>query len=312
MNRAALLAMLCSAAIFGAEVHPATLATADGPRQYLVATPSGGARPGAPLVLLFHGHMGSARNTLGQGVGPASPLSAWLPIADREGLVVAALDGARGEDGKQGWNDGRPGSTGNPTTDDVGFARGVIQTLARTQRIDTARVYAMGMSNGSVFTFRLAQEVPLAGIAAVCASMPGDHPPTAAKRPVSVLMIEGTADPLMPYEGGQVHFYAKLRGAVLGTEASLAYWRAVDQLPGSPRTEALPHQGRDETHLTRSTWGTDPGPQVRLLRVDGGGHCEPSLAHHLGWLYTKICGVQNHDVEAAEEAWQFFREKRAP
>jgi len=311
MNRTVLLALLSSSIVFGAEVRQATVTTSAGPRRYLVATPPGGARPGAPLVLLFHGHMGSAKNTLGQGLGPASPLSAWLPIVDREGLVVAALDGAKGEDGQQGWNDGRPGNSGNPTTDDVGFARGVIAMLQQEQHIDPSRIYAMGMSNGGVFSFRLAQEVPLAGMAAVCASMPGDHPPAPAKRLISVLMIEGTADPLMPYDGGQVHFYAKLRGAVLGTEASLAYWRTVDGLSAPPTSEAIPHRGKDSTSITRTTWGPANGPQVRLLRVEGGGHCEPSLAHQLGWLYTKVCGVQNHDVEAAEEAWQFFKDKRA-
>jgi polyhydroxybutyrate depolymerase len=307
---AIMLVLSAGSSVFGAGVREATLATADGPRHYLVATPPGGVRPGAPLVLLFHGHLGSARNTLGQGVGTGSPLSAWLAVVDREGVVVAALDGARGEDRKQGWNDGRPGNSGNPTTDDVGFARGVRDLLEKELAIDPSRVYAMGMSNGGVFVFRLAREMPLAAFAAVCASMPGDRPPAPAKRPVSALMIEGTEDPLMPYDGGQVHFYSKALGAVLGTDASLAYWRSVDGLSGSPVVEAVPHLGRDGTHLSRSTWGPAGGVQVRLLRVEGGGHCEPSLAHPLGWLYTQVCGVQNHDVEAAEEAWGFFKDKR--
>ncbi|MFN8010948.1 MAG: PHB depolymerase family esterase [Holophagaceae bacterium] len=319
MSLRRILPCLLAAVLPAAQIQRLTLQTPDGPRLALVALPDGPARPGRPLVLLFHGHMGSAANTLGQGRLPASPLAAWLPIADREGVVVAALDGARGADGKQGWNDGRPGDAGNPTTDDVAFAKALVARLHAEQRTDPSRVYAMGMSNGGVFSLRLAREpgLPLAAVAAVCASMPGDRLPPAPPRPVSVLLVAGTEDPLMPYGGGQVHFHERLRGAVLGVEPTLAYWKAAAGLRGQPVAEALPHAGGrrprgEDTRLTRSTWGPSAGPQVQLLKVEGGGHCEPSLAHRLGWLYTKVCGPQNHDAEAAEEAWRFFRDKRAP
>lgn len=309
-----LIALAAVLALHAAEVRPLSIPTKDGLRQALVATPKGGKRPGRPLVLLFHGHMGNMKNTLGQGLGEGSALAAWLPIADREGLVIVALDGAKGLDGKQGWNDGRPGSSGNPTTDDVAFARAVIQRMQQEEGTDPSRTFAMGMSNGGVFTFRLALDLdlPLAGIAAACASMPGDRAPAPAGRPLSVLLLEGTEDPLMPYAGGQVHFYEKRRGAVLGTEATLAYWRGVDGLSDVATTQELPHlDRRDPTRVDRQTWGASGGPQVRLLRVQGGGHCEPSLTHRYGWLYTKVCGKQNHDVESAEEAWAFFKDKRS-
>jgi polyhydroxybutyrate depolymerase len=307
--------LLASLTLAAAEVRSLTVATPDGPRNMLVALPSSGAAPGRPLVLLFHGHMGNAKNTLGQGLGDGSALAAWLPIADREGLIVVALDGAKGTDHKQGWNDGRPGSAGNPTTDDVAYARAVIARIQQEWKSDPARIFAMGMSNGGVFTFRLALELdqPMAGIAAACASMPGDRAPALTSRKTSVLLIEGTEDPLMPYAGGQVHFHDQLRGAVLGTETTLAYWRTANGLHAAPTVQELPHRERkDPTRVTRQVWGASGGPQVALLKVTGGGHCEPSLTHRYGWLYTKVCGKQNADMESAEEAWAFFKDKRAP
>lgn len=307
------VASLAAAALCAASVTEGTLGTQDGPRHYLLALPQGGAAKGRPLVLVFHGHLGSAAQILGAGAMDRSPLRAWSAIADREGVVVAALDGATGADGKSGWNDGRPGSVGNPPTDDVAFVQGVLDRVEREQGTDPGRVYAMGMSNGGVFVFRLALELrhPLAAVAAASASMPGDRPPSRAARPVSILMIEGTDDPIMPYAGGQVHFKDKLRGAVLGTEASLAFWRRVDGLEGEPLVEPLPHTPRrgDPTHATRFAWGTPGGPQVMLLRIEGGGHCEPSREHRYGRLYASFCGKQNGDLESAEEAWRFFRDK---
>ncbi len=308
------LLLLASLALPAADVKSLTVLTPNGPRHVLVGLPSSGSTSGRPLVLLFHGHMGNAKNTLGQGIGEGSALAQWLPIADREGLVVVALEGAKGPDGKQGWNDGRPGSSGNPSTDDVAYARAVILQMERDHRTDPSKVFAMGMSNGGVFTFRLALELdrPLAGIAAACASMPGDHPPAPSSRGLSVMLIEGTDDPLMPYGGGQVHFHDKMRGFVIGTEATLAYWRMANGLGAAPQVQEIPHRERkDRTRATRQIWGAAGGSQVALLKVTGGGHCEPSLTHHYGWLYTKVCGKQNADVESAEEAWTFFKDKRA-
>jgi polyhydroxybutyrate depolymerase len=307
-------AALTAVALGAATVQEVTVATPDGPRHYRLALPTGVSPKGRPLVLVFHGHLGSAANVLGGGFLDRSPLRAWSTVADREGLVVAALDGAKGADGKSGWNDGRPGGAGNPATDDVAFTQAVLERIERELGTDPGRVYAMGMSNGGVFVFRLAlaSRHPLAAVAAACASMPGDHPPPRADRPVSLLMIEGADDPLMPYAGGQVHFKEQRRGAVLGTETSLAFWRTSDGLEGEPRVEALPHIPRraDPTRVTRYVWGPEDGPQVMLLKVEGGGHCEPSLEHRYGALYTALCGKQNGDLETVEEVWRFFKGKR--
>ncbi len=296
-------------------IEDLAIATPDGPRHALMAVPNGPVMARRPVVLLFHGHGGSAKNALGQGLGPGSPLAAWLPIVARENLTVVALDGARGADGRAGWNDGRPGATGNPATDDVAFTRATLEQVRALRAYDPARVYAMGMSNGGVFVLRLARELspPLAAVAACCASQPGEHAPASPPAAVSVLLVEGTADPLMPYAGGPVRFRGGTRGSVLGTDATVAYWRAADSLArAAPVTQAVPHrERRDPTRATRTTWGSDAGPQVRLVRIEGGGHCEPSRDHRYGLLYGSMAGAQNHDLESAEEAWAFFRDKTA-
>jgi polyhydroxybutyrate depolymerase len=310
-----MLAAFAGRVLAGTSIKNETIRTRDGSRNYLVAWREGSTKAARPLVIVLHGHMGSAKNVLGKGLQERSPLSEWASIADREDIVVAALDGARGADGKQGWNDGRPGDSRNPTTDDVGFVRAVIERIEREQKTDPDRVYAMGMSNGGVFSFRLAMELDhaLAAIVAAGASMPGDHPPAKSPRAISVLMIEGTDDPLMPYDGGQVHFYNNMRGYVLGAETSLNFWKAMDGLKGDPVVESIPHTGRnlDTTRVVRMTWGDSKGPQIMLLKVQGGGHCEPSINHRYGFLYTSICGRQNTDIESVEAAWKFFKTKQA-
>ena len=216
--------LLCLlAALAQAGTHEIRVATPDGERPALVVEADSPGPAPRPLVLLLHGHMGSAAQALGMKHFSPSPLSAWVDIARRDDIVVAALDGNRGSDGEQGWNDCRGDAGNNPHSDDVAYARAVVKQLEAEGRVDPARIYAMGMSNGGMMAFRLGLEMPeLAAFAAVSASMAADsrcpEPPPAQ---TAALIISGDADPLVPYLGGQVHFgRGAPRGGVIPVPAA--------------------------------------------------------------------------------------------
>jgi len=298
-----------------AAVERASVTTAGGPRAYLIARPTSRAPGPRPLVLVLHGHGGSAEQALGVDGNP-SPLAVWREIAERDGLVVAALEGADGRDGKRGWNDCRADAPGNPATDDVAFARAVVARLEREDGVDPSRVYVIGMSNGGFMALRLAIQLdpPPAAVAAVSSSMAADTVCGPPRRPVPVMLVSGTADPIVPYAGGEVRLLGKKRGSSVAIEDAAAAWRRVDRIAGRPTSVGLPHLGGadDPTRAVRTIWGDDPrGLQVELVRVDGGGHIEPSISQPYGRLYQAVVGRQNHDLECAEEAWRFFRDKRA-
>lgn len=319
MNRSTLRAAL-SAAVFvnlglcGARPALAqqalNIAMPDGPRQALLVD-GGGSGP-RPLVLLLHGHLGTAANALGQGSHP-SPLSQWVQIAAREHLVVAALQGNVGSDKHTGWHDCRLDATEDPQTDDVGFAQSVVNQLVQAGRVDPHRIYVMGMSNGAMMSYRLALELQPApaAIAAVSGLMAADSGCREQPRPVSVLIIQGTADPIVPYAGGKVGFRGYKTGTVIGLEASRNYWLRVDGLVNvQGLAYTFPHQPESGSlSATRVTYGPPQGPQVETIVVQNGGHIEPSLRYHYGWLYHQLVGEQDADFESAEEAWAFFRDK---
>lgn len=301
-------AALLVPALAAARPSPGSVTTKDGQRGYLLLKPA--ATPPLPLVILLHGHGGGARQALTRG-----PLSVWADISAREGVLVAALEGSVGPDGLRGWNDCR-GTASNPATDDVAFAKAVIERLVGEAGADPARVYVMGMSNGAMMTLRLALQLdpPPAAIAAACGLMADagacDGSPG---RAVSAMLIEGTDDPLVPYGGGQVHRGPEQRGAVLSADSTLAFWRRADGLTRAKASEsAVPHRdSSDPTRAYKSLWGPPAGPQVELIRIEGGGHAEPTLNHPYGGLYRTFAGRQNHDFESAEEAWEFFKAKRS-
>jgi polyhydroxybutyrate depolymerase len=297
-----------------ASVQLGQVTTRDGQRNYLLVRPDQPAAGPGPLVILLHGHGGSAAMTLGKA-GRASPLARWLAIADREKVLVVALDGAIGGDGRQGWNDCRRDAYDNPKTDDVAFVAAVVHRLIDSGQADPARLYVMGMSNGGMMVYRLALELdpPIAAFAAASASMAGDSQCGPARHPVSALVINGTADPLVPYDGGGVGLFRKNRGQVVAVDTVVEFWRRADGLSGDGRTSALPHREADDpTRAQITLWENDTDrPQVERVRIEAGGHIEPSLTERYRPTYERLVGHQNHDLEAAEEAWSFFRDKRA-
>lgn len=289
---------------------------ADGQRRdYLLVTPDAMPPGPRPLVILLHGHLGTAANALGAGRSP-SPLSEWLEIAEREEILVVALQGLRGADHRTGWNDCRSDATDNPEADDVAFASAVVGQLVAAGRVDPTRVYVMGMSNGAIMSLRLALEMQPApaAIAVVAGAMAKQSQCRDARRPVSVLLIHGTDDPLVPYQGGEVGLGAKRdRGSVQSVEATRDYWLRIDGLQQARAVESvIKHVGGETGPARRITWGADAGPQVQVITVDKGGHVEPSAKFRYPALYYRIVGAQSRDFEAAEEAWAFFRNKRAP
>src|SRR5437764_12848910 len=70
-------------------------------------------------------------------------------------------------------------------------------------------------------------------------------------RPVPVLDIQGTADPLVPYAGGEVRGQ---RGDLLSAADTAARWAALDGCTGAPVDAALPDRaaGDGTTTSTRS------------------------------------------------------------
>lgn len=321
MNRGALRAALAAAVLLTlsscaarpvlAAQQTLSIAMPDGQRQAILVDGGGGGP--RPLVLVLHGHIGTAANALGEGSHP-SPLSQWVAIAEREHLLVAALQGNVGSDKHTGWHDCRVDAIEDPQSDDVGFAQAVVDQLVQSGRADPHRLYIMGMSNGAMMSYRLALELhpAPAAIAAVSGLMPARSACTDTPRPVSVLIIQGTADPIVPFAGGKVGLRGYKTGSVLSFDASRDFWLRADGLAGTPgMAYAFPHQSDSGSlSATRITYGPAAGPQVETIVVQNGGHIEPSLRYHYGWLYHQLVGQQDADFESAEEAWAFFRDKR--
>ena len=280
-------------------------------RTFLVHTPLGynGKTP-LPLVLNFHGGMGS-----GQRQERATGFSA---LADRENFIVVYPDGVNNQ-----WNDGRGAAFGGtPTANDVGFVAALLDFMGRNYQVDTRRIYATGVSNGGIFSQRLGLELSdrFAAIGTVVANLAVDPktaqplkaPPDA--RPISVLMINGTADPLVKWDGGTI---PGSDGRVASVAQTVAQWVAHDGCHPTPRVEQLPDQFPDDgTTVRRESYGGGKNStEVVLYAIVGGGH---------GWhgpnqrgltanpVLTKLTGTLSREVDSTAVIWDFFKNHPKP
>ena len=285
-------------------------------RTYDLFIPDGDIGEARPLVLLLHGHFGDADVMTGEN-NKSAPYKVWLSIAQREGWYLIIPDGEYGSDRKRGWNDCRGNTRVNPKTDDVKFLNSLVDKVASQYSINQNRVYAHGTSNGGIMAYRLAQESSdrYRAVAAIVASMPEKNKCIEPTNPTSVLVMNGTEDPLLPYQGGGIgknEFSHKIRGSVLSTPETINYWLTRNQLSSQAETRVFPNINRRDDSTVHLTEYQDSARNIEvvLYEIRGGGHTEPSLTEHYHRLYKRIVGTQNKDFEMAEEVWKFFERNR--
>jgi polyhydroxybutyrate depolymerase len=288
---------LCALAAFGGTARAGgdlVLQTADGPRHALVR-PAG---PGPhPTVIVLHGALGTGAETA-RGTG-------FAEAAARHGFTAVFPDGL-----KRHWHDGRAG--GAPGPDDTGFLKALVARLIADRTALPGRIYLAGISNGGMMSFAMACKAGdlFAGIGTIIASMPDDIG-ACALSPVPLVMINGTADPMVPYAGGEVGLeggtgqfgLTKARGVVWGAERTADLFARRDGCGGS-NTTALPHRDpADRTRAARIDWnGCRAGASVTLYRIEGGGHALPGRPP---WL-PRLLGAANQDLDGAEAILSVF------
>ena len=258
--------------------------------------------PGRPAVVLFHGSRGS-----GERIREATGFG-FDRLADEHGFVVLYPDGYQGN-----WNDCR--AVGDYPAkqlaiDDTAFIRQALDYLRDQHAIDSSQVFAAGLSNGGQMVLRLAMETPelIRGAAAIAANMPApdnlDCEPVGAAR--AIMLVNGTADPINPFEGGEVEMFGGVgkRGEVRSSIESASYWARIAGHTEAPFEHRYPDSDPDdESVATRKVWADAGRPEVSLITVHGGGHTIPDP--QVG--FPRFLGPTNRDFVAPDEIWRFFQ-----
>ena len=258
----------------------------------------------APLVIVLHGNTQTGTDMITR--------TAWPAVAQHEGFAVVFPDGLN-----HSWADLRPnnlraGRVPPHGTDDVAFITKLVEKFVADGSADPKRIYVTGISNGGAMTMTLVCKRAdlFAAAATVVISLTDQSAnPCRPSRPVPMLMMNGTADPLVPYKGGR----GTSRYAVDGfwsAERTLGFWRKNNgcEAKDAAVTEIEDIDRNDRSTVTRIDSKCPPGRDVVLYRVNDGGHRMPGNPDaRFPRLAITFLGPQNRDIDGAETIWTFFK-----
>lgn len=253
-----------------------------------------------PRPVLFALHGGG-----GTGKGFITHVDYRLDRAAAEaGFAVVYPEGV-----KKAWNDGR--GIGSQA-DDHGFLTALADRLIKEGVADPMGLYAAGISNGGFMSHALAcrEGGRWAAIAVVVSSL-GEKEAGACKppRPVPVLMVNGTEDRLIPWDGREVKLLGRSRGRKLTVPETAAKWAELDGCTGEPTREDLPDAADDGTRWSlEARRNCKAGSEVLLYKMAGGGHTWPNAEVYL----PRVVGRTSRDVDFESLLFAFFRRHPLP
>lgn len=262
------------------------------------------AKKPAPLVIVLHGKTQRGADMIAR--------TAWPQVARREGFAAVFPDGLN-----HAWADARtkagPELRGPPAgTDDVAFIAKLVEKLVADGTADAKRVYVTGVSNGGamVMTLVCARADLFAAGASVIMNLTDEAAVTChPSRPLPMLIMNGTADPLIPYEGGHGSSYFAADG-FWSAEDTVAFWRKLNgcEADDADVTDMPDKAPADQSTVTRITSRCPAGHDVVLYRINHGGHRMPGFAPDARFpkIATRLLGPRNGDIDGAETIWAFF------
>lgn len=264
-------------------------------RTALIHTPDGAdlSKP-LPLVIVLHGGGGNAES--------AAKQTGLSVVADRDKFIVAYPNGTSRLFSNRflTWNAGACCDYAQKNkVDDVGFIRALVAEIQHTHALDPKRIYATGISNGGMMSYRLACEMSdvLAAIAPVSAVQIA--PSCTPSQPVSVIHFHGSADQNVLINGGvgKKALNNDMRPPVAD---SIQFW--------VKHNACGPAQSTQSGNIHREDYsGCSKGSAVTYYVITGGGHAWPG-----GQQMLKMLDKPSDEISASDTLWDFFKTHPKP
>jgi polyhydroxybutyrate depolymerase len=216
-----------------------------------------------PMVIAFHGNGGQNNSWLYK-------LSQFVDAGEFIGVYPQGY--------LNSWNLGAEAST----ADEVYFFNQIMDKLETYSFFDASKVYGIGISNGSALINKLAIETShFSAITALGSQLIIGTTPSNLTSPVAVYQMCGTADNIIPYEGGM----SVVGHNFLSAPESALSWVNAFNCVTEPIVEML---GEDEILIYTDC---ESEKEIRFHSVNNAGHNlnQPNTPNFYGpvWEFLK-------------------------
>jgi polyhydroxybutyrate depolymerase len=224
----------------------------------IVSPPDAAPGERLPAVIVVHGLNGSGAGEL--------DLGHWDSAVTQHRFVAVFPQSEGGS-----WNAGRCCRTATTLgIGDVAFLEAIVTDLTRRPEIDPTRIYMVGDSNGGMlaYAFLCTHASQLAGAASVSGTNSSGCEPDAS---VPVLHVAGTADEVVPYQGGTT-----AASLVFASSPFEPVPRSVAEVAAREGCGAAPSTSTVGSVRTDDWSGCRDDSRVRLVTIDGAPHQWPT------------------------------------
>ncbi|MEO0001227.1 MAG: hypothetical protein RL766_1273 [Bacteroidota bacterium] len=239
---------------------------------------------GFSLVFVLHGSGGNGPQMMQR-------VKSFDSISDEEKMIAVFPTGY-----KNFWNECRkiaPSAANVEQINEEAFFAGMIEYFSKRLKIDQKKVFAIGTSGGGHMAYKLALTIPdkFRSITAIIANLPADENLDCpqSKKPLNVMIVNGTADKINPFDGGEVILSSGNFGKVRSTEETFQYWAKLAGYKDKPVHTLLPDNNTTDGKTIEQYTYSGKQKDVVLLKVNGGKHDYPG------------------DIDVHLYAWKFFK-----
>jgi len=248
-----------------------------------------------PLVVSFHGGGGN------MDVQADDRYYGIVSNSDRNGYIAVFPNGYSPlRSGKLAtWNAGNCcAGARDKNVDDVGFVRAMVDDLRARLNIDASRVFAHGMSNGAIFSHRLACEA--SDIFKAIGSVAGSDGTRncSPKNPVSVIEIHARDDDMVLFNGGAGRD-TKMLADFVSVPETVSRWVRRNHCDPTPKRVLEVAGAYCDAYAP-----CDGRAEVRLCVTESGGHSWP------GGRKVRTGEAGSTAFSATELMWEFFRSRQ--
>ena len=266
-------------------------------REYLLYQPANPENKKLPVVIALHG-AASGADLMSAALGYR-----FADLADRDQVILVLPQGI-----DKSWNDGRGdqyyGSTAK-NIDDLKFLNDLIADLEIKANIDSKQIFMLGSSNGGFMTFYYACQFPqkLKAIGTIISGMaPIIKENCNINDRVGLVMINGTADPLVKFDGGELLVGRKNHGKILPANETIRYWVEKSKCNLKPQEETIE---KGQERMFKKTYSDCRFKNdLQQYAIEGAGHGIPGSKQYLPEF---VIGKMSAEFSGPDLVWEYFR-----